>query len=169
MTSQITLLQEWNDTIERIQGCTNFEKLVEIQRFTRNRIEYIEDPKQWDKREFWEPPETVLTTGKCDCDGKAILTFVGTQQANIDWPTAMALIDYLGKKHLVVFCGKYVVDSAADDIYMRHAAIPVYVTFNLKQLYARKANGETIVAGALEHLGELQRAYQASPMLKAIA
>ena len=169
MTQATALSLDWAHTIKHMQGWSNFEKLREIHSFVRDHVAYIEDPKQWHMREYWEPPEVVLNTGKCDCDGKAILTFTGIHQANITWPTAMAIIDRLGKKHLVVFCGQYVVDSAADTLYLRHAAIPVYITFTLKQLYARKPNGETVVASALNKLGELRRAYHVSPMLQAIA
>ncbi|MDB4348169.1 transglutaminase-like cysteine peptidase [bacterium] len=80
----VRLVDEWEATIESMQGLSHKDKLVEANQFFNTRIQWAPDPDAWGRPDYWATPLEIMGRGMADCEDFAIAKYITLILAGVD-------------------------------------------------------------------------------------
>lgn len=80
----VRLVDEWEATIESMQGLTHEAKLIRANQFFNNRIRWARDPDTWGQADYWATPLEMMGRGMADCEDFAIAKYITLILAGVD-------------------------------------------------------------------------------------
>jgi predicted transglutaminase-like cysteine proteinase len=159
----VTRIESWQKLIATNQGLSDSEKLILVNRFFNDRIEFIDDIYLWREEDYWATPVEFLSKGAGDCEDYSIAKYftllelgVSEEKMRITYVKALNL----NQAHMVLTYFEtprsvpVVLDNLVPQIKPateRRDLLPVY-SFNGSGLFLAKARGSGKKVGGANRL-----------------
>ncbi len=162
-TEAVTRIQNWQKLIATNQALSDQDKLILVNRFFNDRIEFIDDIYLWREEDYWATPVEFLSKGAGDCEDYSIAKYftllelgVSEEKMRITYVKALNL----NQAHMVLTYFEtprsvpVVLDNLIPQIKPateRRDLLPVY-SFNGSGLFLAKARGSGKKVGGANRL-----------------
>ena len=69
------LVAEWRQTIDRMKGMSEADKLKAANNFFNGKIKWVQDPEAWGQKDYWATPLETMGNRRGDCEDFAIAKY----------------------------------------------------------------------------------------------
>ncbi len=166
-------LLAWEKLIRQDASSNDLEKLEKVNDFF-NEMEFVDDRRHWQERDYWATPVEFLASGGGDCEDFALAKYftlkaIGLEEKKLNMTYVKAL--RLNQAHMVVTyysrpgAVPLVLDNLVTSIEPatnRKDLMPVY-SFNGSGLWLAKARGRGEMIGKSDRLKRWQEILQRLP------
>jgi predicted transglutaminase-like cysteine proteinase len=150
--SAVIRVHQWQRLIQTSRFLTEHQKLIRVNNFFNQRIQFVDDIYLWGKKDYWATPLELLVRGAGDCEDYSIAKYftllkMGVPERKIRITYVKALT--LHQAHMIVVYSPspraipYILDNLIPEIKLaslRRDLLPIY-SFNDSGLWLGKFVG----------------------------